>query len=365
MMKSQVKKRPADRGKPKLSKFARQLLREWTRLKLPQADARVVVAVSGGADSVSLLLALDELGQSGKLNFDLRVAHLDHRLRKGSAEDARWVKALAKRLRYPAITRSVKVSQRAVATQDNLEQAARRARYAFLFEVAKQKNAQIVLTAHTLDDQAETVLLNLLRGSGADGLGGIDAIRSLAEGSRIALIRPLVSWGRRAETEEYCRDRGVDFLMDEMNDDERFARVRVRRQLLPLMARFNPKIVESLARVAELTREDSAALEKQAQEILQLASSNNSKTGVHKRLKVETVSSAGPALRRRALRQWIKECRGDLKRLERVHIMAVESLLFGERGGRIVELPGGAKIARKRDLLEYIGLMVRVESNRT
>ena len=131
------------------------------------------------------------------------------------------------------------------------------------------------------------------------------------------------------------------------------------------MASFNPKIVESLARVADLAREDSAALEKQAQEILQLASSNNSKTGEHKRLKVQTVSSAGPALRRRALRQWIKECRGDLKRLERVHIMAVESLLFGERGGRIVELPGGAKIARKRDLLEYIGLMVRVESNRT
>src|SRR5207249_3635701 len=121
----------------------------------------------------------------------------------------------------------------------------------------------------------------------------------------------------------------------------------------PLMASFNPKIVESLARVAELTREDSAALEKQALEILQLASSNNSKTGVRKRLKVQPVSSAGPALRRRALRQWIKACRGDLKRLERVHIMAVDCLLFGERGGRMVELPGGAKIARKRDLLEY------------
>src|SRR6266705_5431202 len=100
MMKSHAQKRTADRGKSKLSRFARQLLREWKRLKLPQADARVVVAVSGGADSVSLLLALDELGQSGKLNFDLRVAHLDHRLRKGSAEDACWVKALAKRLRY-------------------------------------------------------------------------------------------------------------------------------------------------------------------------------------------------------------------------------------------------------------------------
>jgi len=353
MMKSHAQKRTADRGKSKLSRFARQLLREWKRLNLPQADARVVVAVSGGADSVSLLLALDELVQSGKLNVDFPVAHLDHRLRKSSGNDARWVKALAKRLRYSVVARSVKVSQRAVATQDNLEQAARHARYAFLFDVAKEMAAQIVLTAHTMDDQAETVLLNLLRGSGSDGLGGIEPVRLLAQGSGVALVRPLVSWARRSDTESYCRARGVDFLMDEMNDDQRFARVRVRRQLLPLMASFNPKIVESLARVADLAREDSAALEKEADEILQLAISNNSKTGAHKRLKVQPVWSAASALRRRALRQWIRECRGDLKRLERVHILAVESLLFGERGGRVVELPGGAKVARKRDLLEY------------
>lgn len=352
-MKSHGKKSSANRANPKLSKFARQLLSEWTRLKLPQADARLVVAVSGGADSVSLLLALDELVRYGKLNVDLRVAHLNHRLRKSSGDDARWVKALAKRLGYSLIVRSVKVSQRAVATQDNLEQAARRARYQFLFHVARKTEAQIVLTAHTLDDQAETVLLNLLRGSGSDGLGGIDPVRSLAEGSEVALVRPLVSWARRADTESYCRARDIDFLMDEMNGDQRFARVRVRHQLLPLMASFNPKIVESLARVAELAREDRATLETEAGEILRRAMFNNSKTGVPKRLKVEPVSSAGPALRRRALRQWIKACRGDLKRLERVHILAVESLIIGDRGGRVIELPGGAKVVRKRDLLEY------------
>ena len=353
LMKSHSKKSSANRAKPKLNKFARQLLSEWTRLKLPQADARLVVAVSGGADSVSLLLALDELVRCGKLKVDLRVAHLDHRLRKGSGDDARWVKALAKRLEYSVIARSMKVSQRAVATQDNLEQAARRARYQFLFQVARKTEAQIVLTAHTVDDQAETVLLNLLRGSGSDGLRGIGPVRSLAEGSEVALVRPLVSWARRADTESYCLARDIDFLMDEMNGDQRFARVRVRHQLLPLMASFNPRIVESLARVAELAREDSAALEKQADEILRMSMSNNSKTVGHKRLKVQPVWSAGPALRRRALRQWIRECRGDLKRLERVHILAVESLLTGDRGGRVIELPGGATVTRKRDLLEY------------
>ena len=120
------------------------------------------------------------------------------------------------------------------------------------------------------------------------------------------------------------------------------------------MATFNPKIVESLARIAELAREDTAALENEAREILRAAISDNGKTEKSGRLKVQAISIAGPALRRRALRQWLKRCRGDLKRLERVHVLAVESLLFSGRGGRIVELPGGAKVARRRDLLEYI-----------
>ena len=204
-------------------------------------------------------------------------------------------------------------------------------------------------------------LVAVERGKAADGVKPAAILRhglrqrrgNPAEGSEVALVRPLVSWARRADTESYCLARDIDFLMDEMNGDQRFARVRVRHQLLPLMASFNPRIVESLARVAELAREDSAALEKQADEILRMSMSNNSKTVGHKRLKVQPVWSAGPALRRRALRQWIRECRGDLKRLERVHILAVESLLTGDRGGRVIELPGGATVTRKRDLLEY------------
>ncbi len=347
-------KRKTARVKSPLNKFARQLLGEWKRLKLPLSDARVIVAVSGGADSVALLMALDELLKARKLDLTLIVAHLDHQLRRSSSEDARWVRALARRLGYSVIGRSTNVARTAVAAQQNLEQAARQVRYAFLSDVAAKQRAQMVLTAHTMDDQAETVLLNLIRGSGSDGLRGIDLVRSLTEGSPAALVRPLLSWTRRAATDEYCRLLSIDYLVDEMNSDERFARVRARRQLLPLMATFNPKIVESLARIAALAREDSAELEKQAHEILQAAISSNGKTNASRRLKVQTISTVDPPLRRRALRQWLKQCRGNLKRLERVHVLAVESLLFRGRGGRLIELPGGGKIVRKRDLLEYI-----------
>src|SRR5713226_8039531 len=188
-----------------LTSFARSLWQEWRRLRLPEANARVVVAVSGGADSVALLLSLNELIESKKLRLKLFVTHLDHALRKNAKADARWVKALAKQLGYESLARRVDVKALAASTGDNLEQAARRARYKFLADVAKKKRASLVLTAHTMDDQTETVLLNLLRGSGMDGLSGMEPARRLGEGSEIILARPLLSGARRRDTESYCR----------------------------------------------------------------------------------------------------------------------------------------------------------------
>jgi tRNA(Ile)-lysidine synthase len=345
-----------------MSQFAESLLREWKRLDLPTNNARVVVAVSGGADSVALLLALDELLKSKRFELEFLVAHLNHRLRgKASDADARWVTSFAKQLGHKVAIGSVDVKRRAAKTDDNLEQAARRARYEFLAK--KARRAKVVLTAHTMDDQAETVLLNLLRGSGASGLGGVDPVRPITVASETLLARPLLSWARRRDTEGFCRLRGVDFLTDEMNLDEKFARVRVRRQLLPLMQTFNPKLVEGLTRTAELLREDNMALDQGASRLLELSieadsgsiagSIDSKKTGTL--LRLDLLSLAPPALRRRALRLWIGRCRGDLKRLERVHIVALEKLLLGDRGGRVIELPGGARVSRKLGLLQYIG----------
>ena len=342
-------------ARPRLSEFAQALWREWNKLGLP-VNARVVVAVSGGADSVSLLLGLDELIETDKLELRIFVAHLDHGLRKGTSKsDARWVSALSKGLGYIVTSGRADIGKLASKTGDNLEQAARRARYKFLAEVAKKKRAEIVVTAHTMDDQAETILLNLIRGSGTDGLGAINAVRSMSERSKLLLARPLLSWARRRDTETYCRLRGFAFRVDEMNADETFARVRVRRQLLPLMESFNPKITEGLARTAELLREDGEALAGAARRLIELANGRESGRQGSLTLSLDLLAQAQPALRRRALRQWIRQCRGDLRRVERVHILAVETLLFGNRGGRTIELPGGSKISRKGGLLHFAG----------
>ena len=315
----------------------------------------IVVAVSGGADSTALLLALHELKAASKLAVDICVAHLDHKLRKTSGTDARWVADLAAKLGYECVVGRAKVAELAQANNDNLEQAARRARYAFLERTAKRKSAQCVLTAHTMDDQAETVLLRLMRGSAGGGLGGMDAVRPLGTGNSIKLVRPLL-WARRTDTENYCRLRKTTFLEDEMNSDSAFSRVRVRKQLLPLMQSFNNRIVEAISRTAAQLREDRAVLASDSDELLERASfsaGGDEDESAAPALNVKLLAGEPPALRRRALREWISKNRGGTRRLEMVHLLAVEKLLEGNAGGRTVELPGGGRVKRSRNRLEF------------
>lgn len=330
------------------------LLAEWRKLKLPFSDETVIVAVSGGADSTALLLALHELRSAHKLSVKLVVAHLDHKLRPSSANDAKWVATVAEKLGYECVVGRSKVAEIARSNADNLEQAAREARYRFLERTAKRKSANYVLTGHTMDDQAETVLMRLMRGSAGSGLGGMELVRPLSKNSSTKLVRPLM-WVRRSETEAYCRIRKTVFLSDEMNDDQSFARVKVRHQLLPLMQSFNNRIVEALSRTASQLREDATVLGNNSSALLKRAAvldhvDDETETVV---LDVKVLAAAPSALRRRALRQWISEARGSSRRLEMVHLLAVEKLLEGTAGGRVVELPGGSRVRRMRNRLQF------------
>ena len=362
MTKSITPKRPSSKSKistrpVRLSSFARRLLTAWRSLQLPVNNAGVIVAVSGGADSVALLAGVDELIKSKKLDVRFIVAHLNHKLRSQASDaDARWVSKFSRQLGYQFIGRSVDVKRLSERTGDNLEQAARRARYAFLTKTATSHKAKLILTAHTLDDQAETVLLNLLRGSGTDGLAGMEPVRKMDSKSDLTVARPLLGWAKRSDTENYCRARGIDFRVDEMNADEAFARVRVRAQLLPLLKTFNPKAEEAISRAAEILREDNSALEAAAGRLIEYSggtpSTSNQKQAT---IRADLLRIAQPALRRRALRQWLSLNRGDLRRLERAHISAIEKLLFSPKSGRLIELPGGGVVTRKAGCLHYDG----------
>jgi tRNA(Ile)-lysidine synthase len=352
MASARTPNRKPHRRKP-LSEFAARLAAEWRRLGLVSSGERVLVAVSGGADSTALLLAIAELLTANKLRLVPIVVHLDHRLRRSSKEDADWVADLAAKLGFRAVVSSANIKKRAKDTADNLEQAARRSRYEFFQKTAAAEKAKLLLTAHTLDDQAETILMRLIRGSAAEGLSGTESVRPIEPGSSVLVARPLLSWARRSETEQYCRARKIRYRVDEMNDDERFARVKVRKQLLPLMQSFNNRIVDALARTATLLREDAAALSEQANQLLAAATKNppeTSKTYPKRPLNLSIVAQAPSAIRRRALRLWIGNEVGHLRRIEMVHLFAVEKLLEGNRG-RSAELPGGVSVTRRRGWL--------------
>jgi len=221
------------------------------RIQLPPA-ARVLAAVSGGADSVSLARLLAELAARGTLTL-VGIAHLNHQLRGADADgDEAFCAALAERLGVPFRAARADVADLAAARGESIEAAARRARYAFLSETARSLGATHVATGHTLDDQAETVLLRLLRGAGSRGLSGIRARRG-------SVIRPLLEC-RRADVRAYLAARGETFREDASNMDRRIPRNRLRHELLPIIDALAPGGCEALARTATLAADDEEFL---------------------------------------------------------------------------------------------------------
>lgn len=222
-----------------------------------------VAAVSGGADSVALLRALADGGWPGGLT----VAHLNHRLRGPESDaDAAFVAGLCPNFTHRS--ESIDVSALAASTGDNLEAAARRARYDFLLRVAREVGASWVATGHTRDDQAETVLHRLIRGAGLRGLRGIAERRELGPG--VLLLRPMLTVSR-AEVIGYLRQIGQPWREDATNADPAFTRNRIRHELLPLLRQFNPAISETLVRTAAQAEEVYAEVERAAAELLRRA----------------------------------------------------------------------------------------------
>ena len=309
-----------------MDKFTRNFLTEWRKLGLPFSDKTFVVAVSGGADSLSLALVLDELRRRKKLNLRFVVAHFNHNLREAaSEEDREFVSDFASKYEF-----ELALGEGEISEKGNLEQNARQARYKFLAEIAQNVDAYGVLTAHTINDQAETFLINLIRGSGIEGLGAMKPVGEFPISdikSRILLVRPFLKWAKRGETEQFCKDKGFDFRYDAMNENFAFRRVRIRKVLLPMLEDFNPKIIENLAETANLLRGDA--------EMLKI---EESKLGEH--LTIKELVKLPKSIRYRTLRSWLKRHRGNLRRLELKHIKAIDKLATSKKSGRKVELPG-------------------------
>lgn len=219
-------------------------------LRLVREGDRVLAAVSGGPDSVCLADYLARLRE--RRRFELRLAHFDHGLRPGSAADARFVERLGCRLGAPVHVERLPVRLAAARERRGLEDAGRRLRYRALERLARRTRSNKVATGHQLDDQAETVVLHLLRGTSLEGLAGIPPRRPL--GPRVEVVRPLLCL-TRSEVGEYLRYRRLAWREDPTNRSKRFLRNWVRLELLPMLERKAPGIRGRLAAFADSARE--------------------------------------------------------------------------------------------------------------
>jgi tRNA(Ile)-lysidine synthase len=314
----------------------RQVRGTIARYDMLRSGDRVLVAVSGGPDSTALLALL--LSLAPELRLDLHVAHLDHGWRgRASEKDAEFVRRMALRHRLPVTVGRLDpaVWRARDHRQSSREARARTLRNEFLRETALQIGARRVALGHTRDDQAESFLLRLLRGSGARGLAGIYPVVD------DLFIRPLIEV-RRPELIAYLRERRLSYRMDATNRDTRLARNRVRRRLLPMLTRqFNPAAVEALAHAADLLRDEDAYLDDVAQRQFTTMASHRADGVVLPR---GALLELPPALQRRVLRLALAAVRGDLRRITLGHVEQTLRLLSDPHGRRTATLPDGMTI---------------------
>jgi len=302
--------------------------------------SHVLVGVSGGADSVALLQLLVSLAES--FDLSISVAHLNHGIRPEAAEDAAFVKALCKDLGVPFYTEEVDVPAQAEATGASLEMAARDARYAFFSRTVAKCGADAVATAHTRDDQAETVLLKLCRGAGTAGLRGV-ARKTVMHGVRV--IRPLLDVSRE-EVVGFLNERELAWREDATNTDTRMKRNFVRHEVLPLLeSGLNPRVKEALSRTAELLGEEEALLTALAKQALKGVQDEAGE------LRLNPLCALEPALRRRVLQAWLIRMgvpKGDVcfDLVERLDAMSKST-----DGSQLVELAPGCNVQREYDRL--------------
>jgi tRNA(Ile)-lysidine synthase len=297
--------------------------------------ARLVVAVSGGPDSVCLLHILASL--KDELCLSLHIAHLDHQLRAESASDACYVKSLAASLDIPATLGRIDVQAFRLEKKLSLEEAARTKRYEFLGEVSEKFGTGYIAIGHTQDDHLETILLHIIRGTGTRGLVGLKPLTPWTiEGRRITLVRPMLEITRR-ETQNYCQELDLNPRLDKTNLLLTSLRNKIRLKLLPMLKSYNTGFGEALLRLSENAREEHEYLDSQAlifwDRVVQ-------RQGDIIRLDKEVLVSLPPVLQRYLLRRVIERLLGTLKDIESRHIEEIMSALSWATG-RHIDLPYG------------------------
>ena len=303
----------------------------------------IVVGVSGGPDSMTLLYILNILKE--KLNIKLYVAHINHSIRKEADEETEYVKDFCKKIDVEFFAKKVKVEEIAKELKIGTEEAGRNIRYEFFEEIAHKVGANKIATAHNLNDNAETVLMNIIRGTSVSGLKGIDKVR---DGK---YIRPIIECSR-AEIEDYCKERNLNPRYNKSNNENIYTRNKVRNLLIPFLQKeFNPNIIEGINRLSQIATEEEKFINKVVEnkyEKLQIAVDNNIILNLKEFNKLDYV------IKSKLILYTISKVYGKTSGIEKKHIDDIIRLCDNNIGNKYLTPQKGIKIYVKKGKIFFL-----------
>ena len=322
------------------------------KYNLIQNGDNVVIGVSGGPDSICLLHILNLLKK--ELGFNICVAHVNHMIRKEAEEETKYVQEFCKNLGIECFVKKIDVLDIAKREKTGTEETGRKIRYEFFEEVLEKTNSNKIVTAHNNNDKVETIIMNVLRGSGATGLKGIEAIR---DGK---YIRPLIET-QRYEIEEYCKANNLEPRIDKSNNDNTYTRNKIRNIVIPyIQEEFNPNIIKTINRLSQVVTEESQYLEKITQEKynqvivkdLPMEEQNN-KTII---LDLKKFNLLDLVIKRRIILYTINNILGSIDGVEKVNIDDIIKLIERNIGNKYLTPTKKIKILVKKGKIFFISL---------
>lgn len=325
-----------------------KILETIKQFELIESGDKIVIGVSGGPDSMCLLNSLNNISKDEKnnLSFDICVAHINHMLRKEADSETKYVEDYCKKNNIPIYIKRADVKKIAEENKIGLEEAGRNVRYAFFEEVLKSTGSNKIAIAHNLNDRAETVLMNLMRGSGPLGLKGIEPKRNNV------YIRPLIKTSRK-EIEEYCEKEKLDPKFDESNKDNTYTRNKIRNLLIPyLQEEFNPNIIESITKLSEIMTDEQNYLEKIVNNIYKKLLIEESESEII--LDLKEFNKQDVVIKRKLILYTINKLLKTTKNIEKIHIEDIIKLCNNNIGNKYLTPNKNIKVFLKKGKISFI-----------
>lgn len=325
-----------------------KILETIKQFELIESGDKIVIGVSGGPDSMCLLNSLNNISKDEKnnLSFDICVAHINHMLRKEADSETKYVEDYCKKNNIPIYIKRADVKKIAEENKIGLEEAGRNVRYAFFEEVLKSTGSNKIAIAHNLNDRAETVLMNLMRGSGPLGLKGIEPKRNNV------YIRPLIKTSRK-EIEEYCEKEKLDPKFDESNKDNTYTRNKIRNLLIPyLQEEFNPNIIESITKLSEIMTDEQNYLEKIVNNIYKKLLIEENESEII--LDLKEFNKQDVVIKRKLILYTINKLLKTTKNIEKIHIEDIIKLCNNNIGNKYLTPNKNIKVFLKKGKISFI-----------